>query len=147
MSNDFPPSVPEAPRPGDSPNAQPYGEYSQQPQGYAGQPQAGQPYAGQPYGFQQSAPPMNTLAVVSFVLSLASLFTGITAIGGVITGHIALRQIRERGEGGRGFALAGTIIGWALIAIGVLAIVLAVIFIVILGAGAAATAGYSGYSS
>ena len=31
---------------------------------------------------------------------------------GAIMGHIARRQIQERGEQGDGFALAGIIVGW-----------------------------------
>lgn len=51
---------------------------------------------------------------MSLVSSLASLviIPIIGSIVGVITGHMALSQIKRTGEGGRGMALAGTIIGW-----------------------------------
>lgn len=48
----------------------------------------------------------NTLAIVSLIA--AFLF----AIVGVITGHIALKQIEQTGEQGRGLALAGLIISY-----------------------------------
>jgi hypothetical protein len=44
---------------------------------------------------------------------------------GAVLGHIALRQIRERGEHGRGLAMAGVIIGWIGIAVVVLILALA----------------------
>ena len=68
-----------------------------------GQPYA-QPYAQQPYAV---GPKTNTLAIVSLVLSIIGI-----SIGGVIAGHIALKQIKERGEAGHGLALAGLIIGY-----------------------------------
>ena len=39
---------------------------------------------------------------------------------GAIMGHIARRQIQERGEQGDGFALAGIIVGWVTTGIWVL---------------------------
>jgi len=75
-----------------------------QPAGYT-QPAYQQPqYAQQPY---VAGPKTNVLAIVSLVLSLVSI-----SIGGVITGHIALNQIKKNGEGGRGLALAGLIVGY-----------------------------------
>jgi hypothetical protein len=38
---------------------------------------------------------------------------------GAVLGHIARRQIRDKGEGGDGMALAGIIIGWIVTGIGV----------------------------
>ncbi|SEM99927.1 DUF4190 domain-containing protein [Cryobacterium sp. TMT1-3] len=64
----------------------------------------------------------NTLAIVSFV---SSFFIGLVAI---ITGHIALAQIRARGELGRGFALAGLIIGYVATALFAILVVFAIIF-------------------
>lgn len=66
--------------------------YLQQP-GYVQQPQGGK---------------TNTLAIVAFI---SSFFVHIL---GIILGHIALSQIKRSGEGGRGLALAGTIIGYVL---------------------------------
>lgn len=55
---------------------------------------------------QQVHPHTNTLAVVSLV---SSFFVSVVAI---ITGHIALSQIKKTGEQGKGLAVAGTIIGY-----------------------------------
>lgn len=62
------------------------------------------PYAQQPYA---PGPKTNVLAIISLVLSIIGI-----SIGGVITGHIALSQIKKRAEGGRGLAIAGLIIGY-----------------------------------
>jgi hypothetical protein len=48
------------------------------------------------------------------VCALAGLAVGISAPVGAILGHIARKQIRERGEQGDGMALAGIIVGWIL---------------------------------
>lgn len=60
----------------------------------------------------------NGLAIASLVLSLM----GCTAFIGAIVGHVALSQIRRTGQPGRGFALAGVIIGWSwtLLVVGVI---------------------------
>jgi hypothetical protein len=50
---------------------------------------------------------------------------------GAILGHIARRQIRERGEGGDGLALAGIIVGWILTGLLVLLIAFYVVIIII----------------
>ncbi len=59
---------------------------------------------------------LNTLAVVS----IASALTSIGAVAAIITGHVALTQIKRSGESGRGLALAGTIVGYVTIAFWVL---------------------------
>jgi hypothetical protein len=66
-----------------------------------------------------SVPPTNPLAIVSLVLSLIGLGTFVTAIGGVITGHVALGQIKKTGQGGRSLALAGVVIGYIVIVLGI----------------------------
>jgi hypothetical protein len=82
---------------------QPQPPYGQQPYG---QPQPGQPAA--PYPYAYAAPPRtNVLAIVSLVSAF------VVSIVAVITGHIALSQIRRTGEAGRGMALAGLILGYA----------------------------------
>jgi hypothetical protein len=58
--------------------------------------------------------PTNGMAVASLVCSLAGLAVGVSAPVGAILGHVARRQIRERGEQGDGMALAGIIVGWVL---------------------------------
>lgn len=81
-------------------------------------------------------PRTNTLAIISligaFVLPLA----------GIICGHIALGQIKRTGEGGRGLALAGTILGYVFTAFWLLYIVF---FIVLAGIAASTGSYYNGY--
>ncbi|MHB1172554.1 MAG: DUF4190 domain-containing protein [Lacisediminihabitans sp.] len=48
----------------------------------------------------------NTLAIVALILGF------VIPLGGIITGHIALGQIKKTGEAGHGLALAGTILGY-----------------------------------
>ncbi len=60
---------------------------------------------------------LNTLAVVS----LATALTSIGAVAAVITGHIALAQLKTEPKSGRGLALAGLIVGYATIAFWVIA--------------------------
>ena len=55
---------------------------------------------------------LNTLSVVS----LATSVTGFGALAGVITGHIALAQIKKSGASGRALAIAGLVVGYATIA-------------------------------
>ena len=59
---------------------------------------------------------LNTLAVVS----IATALTSIGAVAAIITGHVALTQIKKSGQSGRGLALAGTIVGYVTIAFWIL---------------------------
>lgn len=74
------------------------------------------------------------MAIASFITSLVGL-----GLVGVILGHIAMSQIKNSGGGGKGFAIAGLIIGYVSIAIAIVAVFFWVIAIVTLGA-------YSTYS-
>jgi hypothetical protein len=58
---------------------------------------------------------------------------GLGVIAGVITGHIALGQIKRTGEKGRGMAIAGVIVGWVAIGFGVLIIIAIALFTTIGG--------------
>jgi MFS family permease len=69
------------------------------------------------------------LAIASLAVSIAGLVMlcgygigGIVGLVGAILGHVARRQVRERGENGSGLALAGIICGWIAVALGVVAI-------------------------
>ncbi|MCI4659551.1 DUF4190 domain-containing protein [Cryobacterium zhongshanensis] len=73
----------------------------------------------------------NTLALVAFI---GSFFVSLV---GIVCGHIALKQIKRTGQDGRGFALAGVIIGYVGFVSGAIAIVMIVATI------SAATAVYS----
>ena len=76
----------------------------------------------------------NGMAVASLVLGIVSLACSqcITAIPGVIFGHIALKQIRESGgtQTGRGLAIAGLVTGY--VSLGILVVVVIVYAIIML---------------
>jgi peptidyl-prolyl cis-trans isomerase B (cyclophilin B) len=50
------------------------------------------------------------------------------SLGAIITGHIALSQIKRTGEGGRGLAIAGLVLGYIGLVLGLFLFVLALIF-------------------
>ena len=59
---------------------------------------------------------MNTMAIAGFVIALVSLFLsfwkgGVVGLAALILSIIAMRKIRENKEKGKGFAVAGIIIG------------------------------------
>ena len=58
----------------------------------------------------------NTLSIVS----IATALTGFGAVAGVITGHVALNQLKTDGKQGRALALAGVIVGYAGIGLAIL---------------------------
>ena len=101
-----------------------------------------QPSTGQP---TYAPGPMNPLAITSLVLGIVSLMVGtliLTAIPGVICGHMARRQIRESPfpQSGNGMAMAGLVINY--IAIG-LTVVVILVLIILLGIGFSAAGGSS----
>ncbi|MBC7291976.1 MAG: DUF4190 domain-containing protein [Actinotalea sp.] len=55
----------------------------------------------------------------------------IGSIVGVITGHMARRQIRETGEGGSGLATAGLVVGYVGVVLGALAVIAIVAVLVV----------------
>jgi hypothetical protein len=98
---------------------QPYG---QQPPQYGQQPYGQQPpqYPSAPQyqgGYGYNAPPQqagtNGMAIASLVVSF------FCSIIGIILGIIALNQIKQSGQGGRGLAIAGIVIGCVSIVIGI----------------------------
>ncbi len=96
-------------------------------------------------GSSPVAPPTNTFALVGFILSLLSLATFITAIPGLVLGHLGLKQIRETGQDGHGMAVAAVTIGWVVVGLGVLtALIFAFILLVplIIIGSAAVNGGY-----
>lgn len=68
------------------------------------------------------AKPNSTMAIASLVLSILgwTALPGIGAIAGVITGHMAKREINESAGalGGEGMANAGLVIGYVNLALG-----------------------------
>ena len=120
--------------------------YPQQQPGYAQYPQQqGQyaqpgysPYQSQPYGGQQQyahpygqVAPMSTYAILSLVLSLATLVASCVPlwIGGIIFGVMALKECQPNGpKRGRGLALGGiwTGVGMAVLTVlGILVLIAA----------------------
>ena len=87
------------------PQAQPYQQQPYQQQPYQPQPYQAQPYQ-QPYPPQAQSPGYNVMAILSLV------FAFVFAPAGIVLGHIARRQIRERGEEGAGVATAGLILSY-----------------------------------
>ena len=112
-------------------------------------------YGGYPVQTTPGAPPVapygygayptrktNGLAVASLVLSIVGFLWILPLVGsvaGAIMGHIALGQIERTGEGGRGMALAGVIIGWA----GVALLLLGVLFLFFVVAVSSGSSQYS----
>lgn len=107
-------------------------------------PQPEPPYGPpQAYGYGYPVPqPTNVLAIIALVLSLMGM-----SIGGVITGHISLAQIRRTAEQGRGMALAGLIIGYIGCAFWLLALVFVIVFPLIMWASIGAVSSGIDYSA
>ncbi|MEO6310338.1 MAG: DUF4190 domain-containing protein, partial [Leifsonia sp.] len=124
------------PAPPYAPPAQAFGQAPAYGQVATGQqPYGQQPYGQQPYGAAAPEETYNVLAIVSLV---SAFFVSLAAI---ITGHIALSQIKRTGEKGRGLAIAGLVIGYASIALSIIALI---IFIPLF-LGSMANSGYSSY--
>jgi 1,4-dihydroxy-2-naphthoate octaprenyltransferase len=83
------------------------------------------PPAAAPYAAAPTGPKTNTLAIVSLVTGIVGLFIPI-GLAAVITGHIALGQIKRLGENGRGMAITGLVLGYLSI---VLALILAIVWV------------------
>ncbi|MFE5671157.1 DUF4190 domain-containing protein [Agromyces sp. NPDC056523] len=98
------PNVPNVPP---APPAQPAPSYGTSAPSYNAAPPS---YAAAPGGGQKT----NVLAIVSLV---SAFFISLVAI---ITGHIALSQIKKTGEQGRGLAIAGLIIGYVGLVVGII---------------------------
>ncbi|WP_231442331.1 DUF4190 domain-containing protein [Brevibacterium zhoupengii] len=62
----------------------------------------------------QPVAPTNSVAIVGMVLSLAAVMTSFVPAGiaGIIMGHIARKQIRQRGERGDAMALTALWVGY-----------------------------------
>ncbi|MFF7606781.1 DUF4190 domain-containing protein [Streptomyces parvulus] len=93
----------------------PYPAPPQQPYpGAWGYPPAGQAHG--PYGAYPTRPSVNGLAIAAFVLGVLCFVPAV----GLVLGLVALGQIKRRGERGKGFAVAGSVLSsvglvlWAL---------------------------------
>ncbi|GAA2618266.1 DUF4190 domain-containing protein [Actinomadura fulvescens] len=73
------------------------------------------------YGGAPVAVRTNGMATASMILGIIGIFTcGFGSILAVIFGHVAQSQIRRTGEGGSGMAVAGLIMGYIMLALGLL---------------------------
>jgi hypothetical protein len=85
------------------------------------------PYA---YGAQPPKQGTNGMAVASLVCSVLGLCCWVTAVAGIVLGHIALSQLNQpdNHESGRGLAIAGLAVGYGVVALGVLWVVFVIAF-------------------
>jgi Domain of unknown function (DUF1707)/Domain of unknown function (DUF4190) len=70
----------------------------------------------------------NGLAIASFACGLGQFVFGpLATIPAIVFGHMARSQIRRTGEQGTGLALAGLMLGWAAVILGIIVVAAAVI--------------------
>ena len=98
---------------------------TEQPPSYPPPPPGGYGSAPPPpggYGYQPppQATGTNGMAIASLVCSLFGWLCIIGGILGIIFGFLALNQIKQSGQGGRGMAIAGIVIGVIVTAIVIL---------------------------
>ena len=68
----------------------------------------------------------NGLAVASLACGIAQFAFGpLATIPAIVLGHAARHQIKRTGEQGAGLALAGLILGWAAVILGIVLILIA----------------------
>ncbi|MEU6832263.1 DUF4190 domain-containing protein [Nocardia beijingensis] len=117
-----PPSQPMTPPPQPQyPSYQPPSQPYSQPQ-----PQYGYQTPYQPYGVPSQG--TNGMAIGALISSLVGFVTcGLGSIVGIILGVIALNQVKQTGQEGRGMALAGIWIGVGAIVVGILWFVVVII--------------------
>jgi uncharacterized membrane protein len=91
--------------------------------------------------------PTNGLAIASLACGLAQFVFGpLPTIPAIVLGHMARHQIRRTGEQGAGMALAGLLLGWAAVALGVLAIIALAAFVVTSSSHAAVVPSHLGHA-
>lgn len=78
----------------------------------------------------------NWMGITSLILSLATLIFGITFIPGIILGHMGLSAAKRGTANNRGLALAGVIIGWVFLGLGLLFVALVIVAVAVDGSGA-----------
>jgi hypothetical protein len=102
---------------------------TEQPPSYPPPPPGGYGYPppGPGYPPPRAAVGTNGMAIASLVCSLFGWLCLIGPILGLIFGFIALGQIKQTGQGGRGMAIAGIIIGAIALVLGIVLGILAVI--------------------
>jgi hypothetical protein len=102
-----------------------HGQYPRQEQYPYQQPTPGYPtyQQQQPTGYAPYPPaaPTNTLAIITIIAAF------VMPIVGIVTGHIALSQLRTSGEQGAGLAKAGLIISYIYAGLVVVIVVLSIV--------------------
>src|ERR1700749_4486516 len=82
--------------------------------------QAPVPVEAEPAAVAPVAKP-NGLAVASLACGLAQFLVGpVATVPAILLGHMARNQIKQTGEQGAGLALAGLVLGWGSVALGVI---------------------------
>ncbi|MDN4477370.1 DUF4190 domain-containing protein [Demequina lignilytica] len=125
-----PPAAPYGQQPGTTPPPPP-GSTPPPPPGYGAPQYAAPPAYGAP---QYAAAPMTTpypknwMNTTGMVLSLLGLITGITAIAGVIFGHLGLAAVKRGEADNRGQGVAALVIGYILIVLGIVATIAIIAF-------------------
>jgi len=103
-------------------------------------------YPGGLYPVPAVQPRLNGLAVAALAFGIAEFFTlGAAAIPALVLGHAARRSIRRTGERGDGMALTGIILGWAGLALVVLAALLMVTVVSSASRHAVPAPGFGGF--
>jgi hypothetical protein len=80
----------------------------------------------------------NGLSIAAMVISIVGMVSlSCYGVGGIILGtlgaifgHVSRKQIRERGEAGAGMALAGIIVGWIAVGLGLVIVAVVIGFVV-----------------
>ena len=80
------------------------------------------PPVGYTYGpaYNPASTANNWMGIAALILSLATLIFGITCIPGVVLGHMGLSAAKKGTANNKGIALAGVIIGWVFVGLGLL---------------------------
>ena len=80
----------------------------------------------------RAVPSTNGLAITSMVLGILGI-----SIVAIVLGHVSLNQIKKSGDTqeGRGFAIAGLVLGYIGLAVSVIIIAVVVAVIVVCGGG------------
>lgn len=108
-------------------------QYARPPQGDGAQPGYGAPpgYGPQPV-YKNPAEAKNWMNITSLALSLSGLLFGVTAIAGIVFGHLGLAAAKRGEANNRSLGLAGLIVGYVLTCLFLLVIIAYFVFVVFL---------------
>ena len=84
-------------------------------------------YVPAPYYDQGSAQRTNGVAIAALVCGIGGMMVPGASIAAIVLGHLGLSSVNRTGEGGRGMALAGMILGYVITVLGVLFILLIIL--------------------